>query len=173
MNALSEWNAFICRRPTVATKVKVTEIDSVQSQICSSLPWTEEPVGYSPWGCKESETTELLHFHPVMNSFLMTTPRKVQEISCLFRTPWIPWMEEPCGLQSMGSLRGRHDWATSLSLFTFMHWRRKTHSSILAWKIPWTEEPVGYSPWGLKEPDTTERLHFHSISTLSLHCLIF
>ena len=31
-----------------------------------------------------------------------------------------------------------------------------THSSILAWKIPWTEEPVGYSPWGFKESDTTE-----------------
>ena len=37
----------------------------------------------------------------------------------------IPWMEEPGGLQSMGSLRVRHDWATSLSLFTFMPWRRK------------------------------------------------
>ena len=36
-----------------------------------------------------------------------------------------------------------------------------THSSILAWKIPWTEEPVGYSPWGHKELDSTERLHFH------------
>src|SRR5574337_516724 len=30
------------------------------------------------------------------------------------------------------------------------------HSSILAWKIPWTEEPVGYSPWGCKELDTTQ-----------------
>ena len=37
----------------------------------------------------------------------------------------IPWMEEPGGLQSMGSLRVGPDWATSLSLFTFMHWRRK------------------------------------------------
>ena len=37
----------------------------------------------------------------------------------------IPWMEEPCRLQSMGSLRVGHDWATSLSLFIFMHWRRK------------------------------------------------
>ena len=37
----------------------------------------------------------------------------------------IPWMEEPGGLQSMGSLRVGHDWATSLWLFTFMHWRRK------------------------------------------------
>ena len=31
-----------------------------------------------------------------------------------------------------------------------------THSSILAWKIPWVEEPVGYSPWGCKESDMTE-----------------
>ena len=37
----------------------------------------------------------------------------------------IPWMEEPGRLQSMGSLRVGHDWGTSLSLFTFMHWRRK------------------------------------------------
>ena len=37
----------------------------------------------------------------------------------------IPWTEEPGMLQSMGSLRVGHDWATSLSLFTFMHWRRK------------------------------------------------
>ena len=28
-------------------------------------------------------------------------------------------------------------------------------SSTLAWKIPWTEEPGGYSPWGHKESDTT------------------
>ena len=33
-----------------------------------------------------------------------------------------------------------------------------THSSILAWRISWTEEPGGYSPWGLKESDTTQRL---------------
>ena len=37
----------------------------------------------------------------------------------------IPWTEEPDGLQSMVSLRVGHDWVTSLSLFTFMHWRRK------------------------------------------------
>ena len=37
----------------------------------------------------------------------------------------IPWMEESGGLQSVGSLRVGHDGATSLSLFTFMHWRWK------------------------------------------------
>ena len=37
----------------------------------------------------------------------------------------IPWTEEPGRLQSMGLQRVGHDWVTSLSLFTFMHWRRK------------------------------------------------
>ena len=35
------------------------------------------------------------------------------------------------------------------------------HSSTLAWKIPWTEEPGGLQSMGLLEWDTTERLHFH------------
>ena len=39
-----------------------------------------------------------------------------------------------------------------------------THSSILAWRISWTEEPGGYSPWGLKESDTTQRLTLFSLS---------
>jgi len=70
----------------------------------------------------------------------------------------IPWMEGPDGLQSMGSLGVGHDWATSLSLFTFMHWRRK-----------WQPTPV-FSPgesqgqgslvgcrlWGRTELDMTE-----------------
>ena len=36
-----------------------------------------------------------------------------------------------------------------------------THSSTLAWRIPWREEPGRLSPWGRKESDMTERLHFH------------
>ena len=43
----------------------------------------------------------------------------------------IPWMEEPDRLQSMGSLTVRHNWVTSLSLFTFMHWRRKCQPTSL------------------------------------------
>ena len=38
-----------------------------------------------------------------------------------------------------------------------------THSSTLAWKIPWMGSLIGYSPWGHKESDTTERLHFLSV----------
>ena len=36
--------------------------------------------------------------------------------------------------------------------------RKATHFTILAWRIPWTEELAGYSPWGGKESDTTEQL---------------
>ena len=43
-----------------------------------------------------------------------------------------------------------------------------THTSTLAWKIPWMEEPGRlHSPWGCEESDTTERLHFH----FSLSCI--
>ena len=41
------------------------------------------------------------------------------------------------------------------------------HSSTLAWKIPWTEEPDRLQSMGLKESDTTERLHFTSLSPLT------
>ena len=48
-----------------------------------------------------------------------------------------------------------------LLLIAFMEKAMAPHSSTLAWKIPWTEELVGSSPWGHTESDTTERLHFH------------
>ena len=41
------------------------------------------------------------------------------------------------------------------------------HSSTLAWKIPWMEEPGGLQSMGSQESDTTERLHFH----FSLSCI--
>ena len=62
----------------------------------------------------------------------------------------IPWTEEPSGLRSMGSLGVGHDWATSLSLFTFMHWRRKWQPTpvFLAWRIPGTGKPGGLPSMG-------------------------
>ena len=79
----------------------------------------------------------------------------------------IPWMEEPGRLQSMGVLRVWHEWATSLSLFTFMHWRRK-----------WQPTPVflpgesqGLEVWwaaiyGVAQSRT--RLKQHSINIVTL-----
>ena len=61
----------------------------------------------------------------------------------------IPWTEEPGGLQSVGLPRVGHGWVTSLSLFSFMHWRRKRQpSNVLAWRIPGTGEPGGRPSMG-------------------------
>ena len=70
----------------------------------------------------------------------------------------IPWMEEPGGLQSMGSLRVGHDLATSLSLFTLMHWRRKWQLTpvFLPGESHGQRSLVGCHLWGPSESHTTE-----------------
>ena len=70
----------------------------------------------------------------------------------------IPWTEEPGRLQSIGSLRVGHDWATSLSLFTFMHWRRKWQPTpvFLPGESQGQGNLVGWHLWGRTESDTTE-----------------
>ena len=70
----------------------------------------------------------------------------------------IPWMEEPGWLQSMGLLRVGHDQATSLSLFTFMHWRRKWQPTpvFLPGESQGWGSLVGFHLWGRTELDTNE-----------------
>ena len=70
----------------------------------------------------------------------------------------IPWMEEPGRLQSMGSLRVGHHWATSLSLFTFLHWRRKWQPTpvFLPGESQGRGSLVGCRLWSHTESDTTE-----------------
>ena len=53
-------------------------------------------------------------------------------------------------------------WVRSLGWEDPMEKEMAAHSSILAWRIPWTEEPGGlYSPWGHVEQDTTGDIHFY------------
>ena len=69
-----------------------------------------------------------------------------------------PWMEELGRLQFMGLRRVWHDWVTSLSLFTFMHWRRKwqpTPVFLPAESQGW-QGLVGCCLWGRTELDMTE-----------------
>ena len=65
----------------------------------------------------------------------------------------VPWTEEPGGLHSMGSLRLGHDWATSLSLFTLMHWRRKWQPTpvFLPGESQGQRSLVGCCLWGRTE----------------------
>ena len=70
----------------------------------------------------------------------------------------IPWTEEPGRLQSMGSLKVGHDWVTSLSLFTFMDWKRKWQPTpvFLPGESQETGSLVGCRLRGRRESDTTE-----------------
>ena len=92
----------------------------------------------------------------------------------------ISWIEEPGRLQSMGSRRVGHDRATSLSLFTFMHWRRKWQPTPVfsPGKYHGQTEPVGYGPQGCQRarhdletkqqqffPSPHANIYFSEIST--------
>ena len=124
-----------------------------------------------------SDFTFTFHFHALEK--VMATHSSV--------LAWrIPGTAEPGGLPCMGSHRVGHDWIDlaavkpspqpmpqiSITSKTFLppslfplEREIATHSSILTWRIPWTEEPGGLHPWGCKELNTTERL------TLSLFCV--
>ena len=70
----------------------------------------------------------------------------------------IPWTEETYRLQFKGSPRVGHDWATSLLLFTFVHWRKKwqpTPVFLPGESLGWGSL-VGCRLWGHTESDTTE-----------------
>ena len=78
-----------------------------------------------------------------------------------------PWMEEPGGLQSMGSLRVGHDSVTSLSRFTFMHWRRKWQPTpvFLPGESQGRQSLVSCPLWDCTESDTTK-----VIAAAARHC---
>ena len=70
----------------------------------------------------------------------------------------IPWAEKPGRLQPMGSRRVGQDWATSLSLFTFVHGRRKWQPTpvFLPGESQGRGSLVDCRLWGRTESDTTE-----------------
>ena len=103
---------------------------------------------------------DLLAVQGTLKSLLQYHSSKASILKCsVFFLAWkIPWMEEPGGLQSMGSLRVGHDWAPSLSLFTFMQWRRKWQPTpgFLPGESQGRGSLVGCRLWGRTESDTTE-----------------
>ena len=86
----------------------------------------------------------------------------------------IPWTEEPGRLQSRGSLRVGHDWVTSVSLFTFMHWRRKWQPTpvFLPGESQGRGSLVGCRLWGRTESDTTEWLHFTMLTSVRGYLIV-
>ena len=123
----------------------------------------------SPWGRKESDTTEWLNWTASCRT------GNAEAKSQRLRSFTTQFMLKNLTSWSWSTITGR----TSLVAQTVKHlptmWETRvwslgqedplekemaTHSSMLAWKIPWIEEHDRlYSPWGCKESDTTERLH--------------
>ena len=97
------------------------------------------------WGRTESDTTEVT-MEKAMVPHSSTLAWKIL------------WTEEPGRLQSMGSLRVGYDWVTSLSLFIFMHWRRKWQPTpvFLPGESQGQGSLVGCRLWGRTESDTTK-----------------
>jgi len=108
----------------------------------------------SPWSRSLQAKEEDRHAGKHQNKQDLCSDREVKAMAPHSSTlAWkIPWTEEPGRLQSMGSLRVGHDWATSLSLFTFhfhaLEEEMATHSSVLAWRIPGTAGPGGLPSMG-------------------------
>ena len=111
---------------------------------------------------------DLLMMHWAEKDFCFF-PHRIWEMPCLCikcsNMAWlqwsawrVPWTEEPGGLQSMGLLRVGHDWATPLSHFTLMHWRRKWQPTpvFLPGESQGQGSLVGCRLWGRTESDTTE-----------------
>ena len=103
-------------------------------------------------------TLTLGYFFIVNNTVLNTIQEKAMAPHSNTLAWKILWMEEPGRLQSVGSLRVGHDWATSLSLFTFMHWKRKWQPTpvFVPGESQRQESLVGCRLWGHTELDTTE-----------------
>ena len=106
---------------------------------------------YSPWGCKELDTTERLWlFNTILWGFPIGSAIKYSRSMQEKQETWVP---------SLG-------WEDPLEK------EMTTHSSTLAREIPWTEEPVGYSPWGHKESDTTEYTRCQYYIVWNIPCFI-
>ena len=90
--------------------------------------------------------------------YMFLLPSTVVPPPTFIATYTIPWTEESGRLQSMGSLRVGYDWATSVSLFTFTHWRRKWQLTpvFLPGESQGWRGLVGCRLWGRTELDTTE-----------------
>ena len=100
-----------------------------------------------------------LSTHKVINWFNLSVVTKKAMAPHSSTLAWkIPWTEEPGRLQSMGSLRVGHDWVTSLSLFTFMDWRRKWQPSpvFLPGESQGQGSLAGCRLWGRTESNTTD-----------------
>ena len=135
----------------------VKVLHSICQQIWKTQQWPQDwkRSGFIPIP-KKGNAKECSNYRTIV-VFSHTSAEKAMTSHSSTLAWQIPWTERPGRLQSMGSLRVGHDWATSLSLFTFMHWRRNWQPTpvFLPGESQGRGSLVGCHLWGHTESDTT------------------
>ena len=113
---------------------------------------------WATWEAKDLVTKQQQQYDKVIQLFVYIFLEKAMAPHFSILAWKIPWTEEPGRLQTMGLWRVGHDWATSLSLFPFMHWRRKWQPTpvFLPGESQGRGSLVGCHLWGHTESDMTE-----------------
>ena len=156
------WSALEISYITVSQDAMSPKPLTTLSEGCEEISVTLSGSKLLPSGSRPSSDWQHLPLLSLTDAFLRFSPQYSLEKAMATHSStlaWkIPWMEEPGGLQSMGSQRVRHDWATSLSLFPFMHWRRKWQPTpvFLPGESQGWQSLVGCCLWGCTESDITE-----------------
>ena len=118
--------------------------------------WSGFPLPY-PWDFPDPGMESMSP--PLTNGFFKPRGMETAMAPHSSTLAWeVPWMEEPGGLQSVGSQRVGYDWGTPVSLFTFMRWRRK-----------WQPTPV-FLPGEVPESDTTEATYQQATREAQIMC---
>ena len=138
------WTTFYTRPCVLHIHPLVFKIDSSELQVNPKHPKCPRFL------CQFKKNNLSLYTHPHSEKAMATHSSTLD---------WkIPSTEEPGRLQSMGLQRVGHDWVTSLSLFTFMHWRRKWQPTpvFLPAESQGQRSLVGCHLWGHTESDPTD-----------------
>ena len=141
----------------------------------SSHPFPEIDSLFLSWNLTVQNSTD--NFLLLLGRYLFTCLLRILQIaSFLKKDVYVPLIFSPhlllvfCVPASLVAQTVKHlpamqeTWVQSLGWEDPLEKEMTTHISTLAWKIPWTKEPVGYSPCGHKDSDMTERLHFFFLS---------
>ena len=138
---------------SIISAPSVRDRSRASSSGSSRLFWSVHGCPVMSWNCRDPVDSPWRILQGC--SFLMEKAMAPHSSTLAWK---IPWMEKPGRLQFMGSLRVGHDWMTSLSLFTFMHWRRKWQPTpvFLPGEYQGQRSLVGCCLWGHTESDTTE-----------------
>ena len=158
----NKWGKYGCGRRCILFTDNVVFLENLRINwkctethlVAEKSSWLQINVFYIPIIFRKKKFS----FAVVNNSALVAWSEKAVAPHSSTLAWKIPWAEEPGRLQSMGSPRVGHDWVTSLSLFTFMHWRRKWQPTpvFLPGESQGRGSLVGCCLWGHTESDTTE-----------------